>query len=472
MKKFIKNNIILIGSILIFLAFKLSYVSKFQLIGWDESVYIGMGKYMFSFGKIGLWEIIRPMGLPFFLGFFWKLGMDLSNFGSYIMILFSIGTIIMTYILGKLYFDKKNAIIACIILMCTPLYFFESSSILTGIPSTLFALFSLYFFKIKKYGLSGLFSAITFMFRFPQGIIFLGVGFTILLRFHKKIFSKELSKFIINFLYVLIPFIIFNLIVYGHPLKSVLEASLHQSNIVHSIIGGKITSIFLNLTYYIVELIKQNYIYGFFFVGVFYFINSKKNKKNKNISILVLIILFFTYFTYIINKQPRFLLVILPYISLFTAYGITKSLKYLKYNYLKILIGLLLILLIIPSLSNISKIYVWRTGEIPPIFEFYNYFENKTTDTKILTMSPMQIAYSDIYMVPMYDNVDEAIRIYNENNKHFNIIIYTSNFYPCYNEECDKKKNLLFNDILKNNQIIFHIETDQDYYIFKKNSSV
>ena len=32
--------------------------------GWDESVYVGIGKYFASGGAVGLYEPIRPPGLP------------------------------------------------------------------------------------------------------------------------------------------------------------------------------------------------------------------------------------------------------------------------------------------------------------------------------------------------------------------------------------------------------------------------
>ena len=52
--------------VIVFLVvFKLYIIlTTFHLIGWDEAVYLGMGKYIYSGGAIGLFEEIRPLGLP------------------------------------------------------------------------------------------------------------------------------------------------------------------------------------------------------------------------------------------------------------------------------------------------------------------------------------------------------------------------------------------------------------------------
>ena len=56
----------------LFLIFKLSLLFTYHDTRWDESVYMGMGKYIYSNGQIGLWEDIRPIVLPLILGLFWK----------------------------------------------------------------------------------------------------------------------------------------------------------------------------------------------------------------------------------------------------------------------------------------------------------------------------------------------------------------------------------------------------------------
>ena len=86
----LRLNIIIFFILFLFVAVKLFFLSP--NIWWDSSVYIGMGKYMASFGKAGLWEISRPIVWPLILGFFWKLGLDVIFVGKVLSVLFALST--------------------------------------------------------------------------------------------------------------------------------------------------------------------------------------------------------------------------------------------------------------------------------------------------------------------------------------------------------------------------------------------
>jgi len=91
----LKDNygiIILTGIFLLIRIFFLA--TRYHLPGWDESVYIGMGKYIYSHGAIGLWESIRPINLPLITGAFWAAGLNPILFGEITIMLFASATII------------------------------------------------------------------------------------------------------------------------------------------------------------------------------------------------------------------------------------------------------------------------------------------------------------------------------------------------------------------------------------------
>ena len=111
------------------------------ILWWDEAVYMGMGKYLFSSGNIGFWEIVRPIGLPLILGLIWKSGLNYLFFSEFMVILFSIGNIILTYMIGKKAVNKKVGFIASLMLAITSVFFLYTNYILTEIPSTFFILF-------------------------------------------------------------------------------------------------------------------------------------------------------------------------------------------------------------------------------------------------------------------------------------------------------------------------------------------
>ena len=75
----------------IFLSFKP------HLVFWDEAVYIAMGKYLWSFGTIGFWEILRPIFLPLLIGVFWKMGFTPLILSELLLLCFAAGYFLFTY---------------------------------------------------------------------------------------------------------------------------------------------------------------------------------------------------------------------------------------------------------------------------------------------------------------------------------------------------------------------------------------
>jgi len=133
MKSSIKKHIPF--QILIFLI-SIVYFSSFFIshdIWWDSAVFLGMGKYIWSLGDSGLWEASRPLIWPFILGFFWKLGLNEIIAGKVIVILFSIGSVILTYLISYRLFDKKTALLSSLFLSIFPTYFLFANILQTEI---------------------------------------------------------------------------------------------------------------------------------------------------------------------------------------------------------------------------------------------------------------------------------------------------------------------------------------------------
>ncbi|MCH7516408.1 MAG: glycosyltransferase family 39 protein [Bacteroidetes bacterium] len=149
-----KNNISIILIITLFIALYYSYIDFNADLWWDSSVYIGMGKYIYSAGNSGLYEASRPLVWHLILGFFWKLGFDVILFGKISVLLFGIGTIILTYLIAHELFDKKIALLSSLLLIFSPTFFLFNSVMLAGIPSAFFFLLGFYLFIKKHYPLS------------------------------------------------------------------------------------------------------------------------------------------------------------------------------------------------------------------------------------------------------------------------------------------------------------------------------
>src|SRR3989338_4217094 len=91
MKLLIKKHKLFLSIFLLFAVLKIFSLFVAQDIWWDSSVYVGMGKYIYSLGEAGLWESSRPLIWPLILGFFWKLNLDYILFGKLFVIFFSLG---------------------------------------------------------------------------------------------------------------------------------------------------------------------------------------------------------------------------------------------------------------------------------------------------------------------------------------------------------------------------------------------
>lgn len=133
---------------------------------WDSSVYVAMGKYIFSFGKAGIWEASRPLVWAAILGFYWMIGLDPVLFGTVTNILFNVGCIILTYLIGRKLFDDKIGFVSALLLTFSPTFFRFTTILYTEISSLFFVLLGFYLFLLKKYTWSGFVLGIAIMSRF------------------------------------------------------------------------------------------------------------------------------------------------------------------------------------------------------------------------------------------------------------------------------------------------------------------
>src|SRR3989339_1349306 len=303
--------------IILFVLLKGFFLLKPHFAVWDESVYIGMGKFLFSIGASGLWEEIRPVGLPLLLGLVWKLKLDVLFFPELLEVIFAAGSIFVVYLIGKK-FDEKIGLVAAVLLAFSTLFFSYSSSIMTEIPAAFFSLLSVYFFIKTPFLRSnhslffaGIFSGISFMFKFTQGLLlpaFL-VAIFINSRGWKGSFNASM-KFAVGFFLVVLPFLIFNYSAYHQDAANQFDAALrpfllgarHQESMVDSSITAN-GGLFEKAAFYPVELIKANPLFAFSLLGLALLFVKKRENWNAAASVFLITL---AYFTIIANKQPRF----------------------------------------------------------------------------------------------------------------------------------------------------------------------
>lgn len=424
------------------------FCTRHHDIHWDEAVYISMGKYVYSFGTVGLFESIRPIGLALVLGFFWKIGTGIEIY-QIIELIFALGILILTYMLGRKIADEQSAVLATALLAITPFFFFNSIQILTEIPAAFFILLSTYLFVEQKYFIAGITASIAFLFKFPAGIIFIAL---LALRVCQKKYRQSLflcSGFVIPH----IPYMLFNYISYAPftatafdaVFRPFLLAESHASNWVHAVTGT-----WQNIWYYPLALVMNNPLLVFALLG-FFFIRKQRY-------IALPLVFFFLYFTSIANKQLRFAVLFLPFIALYAGIGIFYLQKALKKYISHTLFYCILILLTAPVIypSFVAAYRFFPAEELPIEQEYYSFF----TDGVVLTTEPYFSAYTDILAIPYYNNVTDAREIYEKFKDDVNYIVFSPDFYPCTDEQCRNQIAALAADIEKNRTLVYNKEWD------------
>lgn len=408
---------------------------------WDEAVFLGMGKWIYSGGEIGLWETIRPPGLP--------LTLSIGNlFGNYILYAdiiisaFVLGVVGLTYLITKHLFDYKTAIAAAVITYITPVFFYNSNQIMTGIPSLFFCLLALHLYLRKSYILSGIACSLAFLFRFPAGLMLPAISIIMLyeLAFDKKItrvYKKTkkninpLLKFHITFIILMLVYLFSNKIIYGSFFQPLILASGHQSTFAGNITG------WAYVFFYPAVLFSSNL---FLLFALF------TPKIKKNLYPLIPFILFFLYFTIIPHKKERFLILLLPYISILAAAGIKQVLDLTRDKYFRMTVYFILFLLLIPSLTNTFLIYKNSLKQEPEFVDtYYNYIQ--TLEGLIITSDPVPAAYTDKKFIDFYDDTEMGLQILKNNIDDAGAVIYSPEAFPWNDTKAKRQKQEMKNII-------------------------
>ena len=264
-----REKIILCLILFFFLLIKVFHLLNQKGIAWDSAVYIEMGKYILSFGKVGLWEPARPLIWPIFLGFLWKIGLNPLIFGPILEVVFSLGCLYFVYLIGKNVFNEKIALLTTFFLAFSPTFLFYSSGILTDIPSTLFALIAIYFLIKDRYFLTGLFIGLSFMTRFLQ--LFILPVIIIFLLIYKKDKIKKLAGLAYGFFVLSVPYLILNMALYKNPIYPFLL----------QVFMSKYTGWVFHqpISFYFINLFNENFLILFAIAGIILILRRAEFKK-------------------------------------------------------------------------------------------------------------------------------------------------------------------------------------------------
>jgi len=454
--KLIRNNIIFFIIFSIFFIVKIFSLFVNHDIWWDSSVFLGMGKYIFSFSDVGLWEASRPIVWPLFLGFFWKIGLDAIFFGKLFIILFSLGILSLTYVIAYEIFDKKIAVISALFLALSQTFFHFNNILQTEIPSTFFLLLGFYFFIKKQYNFSGLFIGIAFMTRFFQIFAFFPLFLILIYLIKKKKESiKSLINFSVYFLIPVIPYLILNFFLYKNPLFPFFLQSFMT----------KFTGwvFFQPFYFYFINLLQENILVLFSILGLIFIF---KKFEVKRFSLALLFLFIFVPYNLVAHKEMRLLIPALPFLYILTSYGII----YFGNLFKKRKYVILLLLLVVFLVSSIPNLEFNRYEDNLDVF--YDYISTARIENGLWISNPAFIAFSDLkadelVYFPVYgsERIDELTANL-DNAKH--ILLNTCDIScPPWDNTCIKK-NIEFFDLLKEEfSLNYNINFGEcEYYIY------
>ncbi len=457
---YLKKNKLIFFIALLFLFLKALTLSIYKIIWWDAAVYIGMGKYIYSLGQIGLWEYTRPIVWPFILGFFWKIGLDTVLVGRITEIAFSGLCILLTYAIAEKLFDRKTALLAALFLAISPIFFFFNGLMLTEIVSTFFALFGLYLFIDKKYIISGILFGTAFLTRFLQFLIFLSL-FLVVLFYSNKKNIKNLLKVSIGFAILLLPYLVLNQILYSDSLFPFTQhVTITTNSGWHN---------YQPLKFYFFELFKENLLY---LLSIFGIMLAFKNKDNNKKIIASAFLISFIFFNSIKQKEIRFLIILMPYMYILISLPLIYLLTKFRNNANRALVIILVALSLTYSANNIYLYYQKESAKTSPYAELENKFPDASGN--IWISNPIIAVSSDkkisrLLYYPFFDKEGKNKIIQDADNADFVLLDLCDIGCRPNDTECEKEKSSLLSSLKLKLKIIHSSESDEcSQYIFEK----
>lgn len=457
MNKAIKEHIGLIAITVLFISSFFYYFNPNADLWWDSSVYLGMGKYIYSSGESGLYEASRPLMWPLILGAFWKLGLDPILFGRLIVLIFSIGTVILTYLAALELFNKRTALLSCFLLAISPTFFLFSSIIFTEVPAAFFLMLGLYFFIKENYNLAGFIFGIAFMTRFFQiSMIFPIYMFFIYLAYKKKARIEQLFASALFFLIALMPFLALNFILFKNPFYPfILQAWMTKFT------GWVFHEPFL---FYFINLLKENVLILFSILGVFFIL---KKEKYMRLIVPFTFLLAFIPYNFTAHKEMRFLIFLFPLICMLTSYGIIKFSEYFA-RYKKMAFYLLIIIGILHAAPQLRL-----NNYDDKLDAFYEFMKNKDIKEGLWISNPSFISYNnakadELIYYPLY-NAEKIKNLKDKINRAKFILINSCDIMPCppYEDACAREHEEFIAILMKNFKAELNEEQGScNYYIF------
>lgn len=368
-------NLLFLAVLLFGLILRLKYFTMNQALWYDEAEYLCIAKN-WAYGLSYPVSILRPPLFPLFEAIAYKTGFGSELFFRSIELMFSIGSILLTYFLGKELYNKKVGLIASFLMSFFYEHLFYTARIMTEIPTLTLWLLSLYFFwkgyvktESKKYlWLAAFVIALSTLIRYTGlmvgAVILIFLLFSERLNFLKK---KEIWVFALIALLTLSPYLIWSYKTYGkigfltagtgygikfNPFNyiNLFNYIKHFSTYLYSpipFLGSTIFQIFLILFLGGVGISLFNLAIGWDLI-------KKEESLKSDLFMIASILVPLLYFSKLPSFETRYLICIFPAVFFFTAKMLLIIDDYLKKYHKLLAIGIIGLILCLGAYHHIK----------------------------------------------------------------------------------------------------------------------
>lgn len=273
-------------------------------LAWDASVYAGMAKYVVTAGHAGLWEPLRPLVWPLLLSPF-ALSPFLLVWAHVLQFLAGAGVMVLVYLIAKEVAGYRAGLWALGFVALSPVVWFYEHQLLTEQLAALFALLAVWLVMRRGWLvlLAGVCAALSFVTKFPMGLVVVGLGLSLVTLRRWKDFLVVGCGFGIP----LFCFLVVNAVLYQNPLAAVVAANdviqtsglwLYESGVL----------------FYAMMLVGLNVLFAFALPGML--VAWRKQRPLLFVTVLV-----FLYWSWLPHKEIRFVPLFLPMVAIFAAAG-------------------------------------------------------------------------------------------------------------------------------------------------------
>ncbi|MBI4140067.1 glycosyltransferase family 39 protein [Candidatus Woesearchaeota archaeon] len=315
-----KERIVLALAAIIIIALSWQFYARDATYWWDESTYIGIGRFIETRGEIGFWENFRPPIIPLTIAILEIFKIPAPFERLIVSTTFSILLFFLTIKLAKKT-EKETAHWALLLLLSAPVIIKLSPRLLSDIPSTaIIALSAILLFSNKKIP-AGIIHGIAIMTRFPQ-IIYTPAF--LLYIWHEAVIqktresiiksTKKSIQYIIGISIILAPYMIFQKIKFGS-----FTHFMFYAQEVPKIGSAKLFPTIS--TFYFSYLTMTAILLPALIIGIIYYAKNYKTEK-EGVFLTTATILMIGYLTQFPYREDRFLVMAMPFIAVISAKGL------------------------------------------------------------------------------------------------------------------------------------------------------